>query len=239
MQLKFSDIRNRQTPTPYPQQVSASTYTMSQDSYENIFVYKEWGVVSQSKRYLGKDKKTGKYKYDHKGLMKYTTQFFNENSFFENAELELINISRNFGSFSSRDEDEYKKKRAKAIFQFKRILKFIETQLDNKGWTNIFEIKWNSRRGEFKSRIRVHGIHFFNNTPFISEGLEDACEAWMYRGDDDCYWCEKEAREEATFNKQLAHNPGQNWIVLNLMPPIGHKKWTKEALDEQLEEFSE
>lgn len=212
---------------------------MSKHDNDNVtYLYRGWGACYSNKKYKGKDA-NGNNKYQFKGNIKWTYKVIAEHKYYQGKYNEqMFQKARQYGSFSSTDEEEFEKKKKAAEDVFIETAKFIDMEFEEKGFANLFKMIPDGPY-KYKSVISVHAAHF------IDSEWDPLYEAASYRYRTDyrvhgpCDHCMDvgTGRRYIALKEQIEESKGKDWIVKNLMPPIGHKKWTAKALEDQLREY--
>ena len=182
----------------------------------NSNLHKGWGKLSYSY-----DKK----KQMHRASIKYTIDFIDLAMNDERGVLpyEYKSAVRYYGGVASKDKSKFNVKVQTMISQFNESAIKMERDIWDFGCADIAML----------DREDIHSYHYEVNERTQKKYLE------RMRLDADCVLCKVE-EDHFTGVRDLRHrmnaNKGVAYLVLNLMPPIGFKKWSTEAIDYVLEE---
>jgi len=159
-----------------------------------------------------------KRKRIHKGNIKYRAGFIYlamGNPVYVPSE--TVEKVRMYGSVSSKNKDVFDVKVHEMVDKFNKQARIMERRIKRDGYTDILMM----------NRQHIHSFHYVQN--------EKTWFAW----DNDthchdlCALCitNEDPSQEKELDDRL-EDDGKRYLFLNLLPPIGHKKWTPDALDE-------
>ena len=176
------------------------------------------GLVFQYKQ---KMKKKGKYKY--KAFFRLTTDFFYHEVMGDMFAYErwddFQDKCKEWGSCSSVNLSTYETSLNRYVCQFERNIKEMIHNVKYCGYTDVLKQK---------DEDMIHSKHFYGVKN------EFAVERDWYNRMDDCIFCDREHGEylqnQNDVNKQIINNKISQKVITMLMPPIGHKTWSKDAL---------
>ena len=172
----------------------------------------EFGWATMYTKYNEKERR-------HKALVKYNESFFEYMGIDDSAYKKI-----DYGTFTHAKLSDFDKRKATVIQLFSAHARKMKKNYEKKGWTAIAQY----------NKEALCGYHWWNNA--------DAFEYWhLGQGCRLCLKFEKEQRKYQDFNQHEAklkkkHDAktlrGNEWIMNNLMPPIGHSEWTPTLLAE-------
>ena len=132
---------------------------------------------------------------------------------------------RYYGGVASKNKNTFDDKVQRLIRKFNESAIKMEKNIEKFDYTDIAML----------DRENIHSYHYEVNYKTY--------DSWMDRMNvgEECVLCKKEQENNEDRDRHLRHimedNEGIAFLVLNLMPPIGFKTWSREAIEYALREY--